>query len=131
VVIFVAGETSRVQAFESLSQILDHDDFAFGRRDVLGVMAFFAFQLSMFTKQEVTGLLMVELFFGCFPLKDSESLAVMFSVAAGAIGIALSAIKDAAMHALMGSHKLIDFAMTVQTLQLRFTGAEGMTGGAL
>lgn len=47
VVVFMTRETGRVEPFKRLRQIVNHDGLPIRRRDVFGVMAFFAFQLRM------------------------------------------------------------------------------------
>ena len=131
VMIFVAREAGRMHPLEGLGQIVDHDGFAVSGGDVLGIMAVFAFQLRMLAEQRITSLLMIELLLGGIPLKDAEALAIMLGVAARAIGVALGAIGDAPVHALVRFDELENFAVAVETLQLLFPGAEAMAHGTL
>lgn len=126
VVILVARKASAVQPFEGLRQVMHHNVLAIGRGDVLRFMALLAFQLRMLADQWVTGLLVVELFFGRVPLENAEPLAIMFGVATSAIGVALGLVGHASVHTLVVFHQLEDFAVAIQALQLGFAGAEAM-----
>ena len=126
VMILVAGETGRVESLEGLRQVVHHDVLAIGGRNVFRVMALLTFQLCMLTDQRVTGLLVIELFFGRLPLEDAKPFAVVLGVAASAIGVTLGMVGHASVHTLVVFHQLVDFAMAVQALELGFSGAEAM-----
>lgn len=131
VAILVAGQAGRVQSFEGVRQIVIHNEFSIGRGNVLGVMAVLAFQLSMLAGERISGLLVIEFFFRGVPLEDAEVLAVVFGVAAGAVGIALGAVHDVSMHAFVRLDQLEDLPVAVQALQLGFSRAEAMTACTL
>lgn len=129
--ILVTTQACRVQSFERARQIVIHDAFAIGRGDVLWVMAVLALQLGVLADQRIAGLLMIEFVLGGVPLEDAKVFAVVFGMAAGAVGIALGTVRDMSMHAFVCLDQFVDFSVTVQALQLGLSGAEAMTACTL
>ncbi len=131
VMVFVARQARRMKPFEGPRQIANHDDLPVGGRNMLRVVALFAFQLRVFAQQRIPRLFMVEFLFGSVPFKNPEILAVMFAMATGAVIIAFGVVDDPPVHALMRLNQVIDFAVTVEALELRFARAEAVAACAL
>lgn len=74
---------------------------------------------------------MIELLPGCIPFEDAETFAVMFGVAASAIGIALRGVGHAAVHSFAVPHQRADLFVAIQAFQFRGARAEHVATGAL
>ena len=94
-------------------------------------MALFAAQAGVPAQQRVAGQAMVEFVLGRLPFDDSEVLAVMLSMAASAIHIALARADRAPVVALMRADQRANLIVTIQTSEFGRAGAEDMTTGAL
>ena len=117
VLILMAGRTSRRNAEERLTQILDLDFRAFGRRDMLRRMAAIARQPCMLAFERVSGLFVVKSL--DIPLDQREIFSIVFRVAARAL-LARSWIDVIGrMQSLMRSDARGNLAVTIQTLQSR------------
>jgi hypothetical protein len=127
--ILVAGGAGFGKPEEGAVEVLDLDECALVSGNVVGSVAFPAFEPSVLAFQQVAGLLMVE--FLRIPLDDREIETVVIGVALGALlaGTGPDAVRG--MQTIVSREAGGNFGMAVETLEGGLASTQFVTSGAM
>ena len=127
--IFVAGSAGLGDAEEGTAEVLHLDERAVACRNVLGRMAFLAFDSGVLSFQDVARLFMIK---GLrVPLDDGEIDTVVVGVTLGAFLAGAGADPVGEVQALVGREAPCDLRVTFQALESGFPAGQFVAGGAV
>lgn len=127
--ILVAGGAGFGNSEERAVEVLDLDQGALAGGDVLGSVAFPAFEPGVLSVQQVAGLLMVEIL--RVPLDDGEIQAVVIGVALGAFLAGTGADAIRRMQAVVSRETRSNLGMAVETPEGGLASTQFVTCGAV
>ena len=129
--VLMAGQARLGEPKEALVQIFLFDQVSPLRLDMRSRVAVLALDARVFALQWVSGLRMVEFLFRWLPANELKLFPIVLGMAARAVFVGIVPLHDRRVKSQVGDEPLIDFGMTLQTLQAASRRRKSVAGGAL